>query len=243
MKKIMLSAVLSVSILTCGTAWASSVQLNGSDISYYSQIKRSSTVSIATHLEVSTGVNSLKLGRVRIISGYSGVYDASRIYLSVDLSSLDTSESITSASLNIYQLVAGSCGNIYLYDYLPEASSSWIGTGRIDLANDPENKSLITTFAPENNNQFSFDVTTAIQNDFESYINSGGSEWSGFIIQAEYENIGTGTSYASFDYINNPLSFDITLASASAIPEPTTMALLGFGIIGILARRKRSTIK
>ncbi|GEM_PF-3751854 len=237
MKKNLLLVVLVLSVLSCRLTWAESITLSGSDINYYSQIKYSSTVSIATHLQSSTQVDSLKAGQVLIISPYYGAYNASRIYLSVNLSSLDTSKSILSASLNIYQLVAGKSGSIYLYDYLPSPPSFWGGTGNIDKANIPANKSLITTFTPESNHQFILDVTTAIQNDFEAYKNSSGSAWSGFIIQAQYENVGSGRDYASFDYKNTPLSFDINLESV--IPEPLTMTLFGFGIFGMLIRRKK----
>jgi hypothetical protein len=60
--------------------------------------------------------------------------------------------------------------------------------------------------------------------------------------QYEYDVIATGSSTSlSFNFRHDPSYFylDDVSVSAAAVPEPGTMLLLGFGIIGLAVRRFR----
>lgn len=71
---------------------------------------------------------------------------------------------------------------------------------------------------------------------FGDYINSGGG---GF---GYAENVASGNQNYSFAFnaASGSSARRITAASFNVVPEPSAAALLGFGVIGLLMRRRRS---
>jgi hypothetical protein len=156
--------------------------------------------------------------------GYAGTStynDIARNYLQFSLSSLGAGQSVTSATLNLnYCCAYQGNGTLGLY----ATTDAWNGA-TLSWTNQPGLGDLLTTFAPVAFGLYTLDVTDFVA---AQYASDG-------IVSFVLADAGGGNSWRYFTGGTQTLSVE----TAVAVPEPAMLGLLGLGVLGIAAGRRR----
>jgi len=145
-----------------------------------------------------------------------------RFALEFDISALPGGATVNSATLYL-RVANGTIG--------PTTLAGYLGDGTITLA-DMTAGADVVSFTPADFSLHGYDVTAFIQGMY------GSGDWAGF--SARQNPLGTTSAFwdGPQDSEYPRLSIDYTVRSSS-IPEPASLALLGLGLAGLAAVRRR----
>lgn len=157
--------------------------------------------------------------------GYAGstIYnDIARDYLQFSLASLGTGKTVTSATLNLnYCCQYMGSGALGVY----ATSDGWNGA-TLNWVNQPGLGELLTTFSPVSQGLYTLDLTDFVA---AQYATDG-------IVSLVLADVG-GDSWRYFTGGSQTLQVETT----DAVPEPGMLGLMGLGLIGLAAGRRRKS--